>query len=457
MVSLTYASFRRLQLQHLLAIGATLMAPMLWAQTQTPLLQPHTIHDTNIKTAQIAYLNNGRWAAILGNGHSSYNQRPALLIQYLDGDLALLRIVATSQHHSHSTTDTAGNGLSTPRLVDINRDGRSDVAYAGDIQGNLWKFDLTHPDSSRWVVAFDGHPLFTALGRTNSSSDSTLAPRQPITTAPIVRLIRRYSASSNDLGSASIQGLMVAFGTGLNNHIVGNKGHSDVHSLYGVLDHTHYSTVIAVTGHHPDETSTTYLQIHPGRTCPLKPATPCTSIPAPRPLGTGHRTAQLVPQQIGTPYLGTGTNSDRIFWRIDSARATHHPHLNASTYNGWYLDLPPTGEHLHHAPHFYDGSDLLVIYTQILARTYRESPRYFLTLLNIMDGSSPRTQILDMNGDGIYESTTDQKVSRVTLYQDGMLSMKSAQVNNTQIQLEPTLHLARPTETALRPSWRQFK
>lgn len=162
MVSLTYASFRRLQLQHLLAIGATLMAPMLWAQTPTPLLQPHTIHDTNIKTAQIAYLNNGRWAAVLGNGHSSYNQRPALLIQYLDGDLALLRIVATSQHHSHSTTDTTGNGLSTPRLVDINRDGRSDVAYAGDIQGNLWKFDLTHPDSSRWVVAFDGHPLFTA-------------------------------------------------------------------------------------------------------------------------------------------------------------------------------------------------------------------------------------------------------------------------------------------------------
>ena len=34
------------------------------------------------------------------------------------------------------------NGLSSPTVVDIDLDGKVDYAYAGDINGNLWKFDL---------------------------------------------------------------------------------------------------------------------------------------------------------------------------------------------------------------------------------------------------------------------------------------------------------------------------
>ncbi len=38
----------------------------------------------------------------------------------------------------------------------------ADIAYAGDNQGNMWKFDLTSYDASEWGVAFSGEPLFTA-------------------------------------------------------------------------------------------------------------------------------------------------------------------------------------------------------------------------------------------------------------------------------------------------------
>ncbi|KEH14461.1 hypothetical protein GY15_04640 [Delftia sp. 670] len=105
------------------------------------------------RSTQITQLNNNRWALVTGNGYHSTNQRPVLLIQYLDGNQELLRLVATGNTPTGTTPETTRNGLSAPRLVDINGDGRPDVVYAGDIQGNLWKFLIASGASSRWGVA----------------------------------------------------------------------------------------------------------------------------------------------------------------------------------------------------------------------------------------------------------------------------------------------------------------
>jgi hypothetical protein len=69
--------------------------------------------------------------------------------------------------------DLDQNGLSSPTVIDANGDGYADAAYAGDLNGNLWKFDLNNGS-----VAFGGQPLFrTAV---------VDGVRQAITTAPEV-------------------------------------------------------------------------------------------------------------------------------------------------------------------------------------------------------------------------------------------------------------------------------
>ena len=67
------------------------------------------------------------------------------------------------------------NGLGTPALVAGN-DGVIRFAYAGDLQGNLWRFDFTSGDSTAWAAP--STPLFAAKDGSGS--------RQPITVQPSV-------------------------------------------------------------------------------------------------------------------------------------------------------------------------------------------------------------------------------------------------------------------------------
>src|SRR3990167_1405817 len=144
------------------------------------------VKDVNdaMRSTQITRLNNNRWAVVMGNGYNSTNQRPVLLVQYLDGGKELLRLPVTTD--AAGTGKAADNGLSAPSLVDINGDGRPDVVYAGDNLGNMWKFDLTSHSPANWKVAFGGSPLFTASGP--AALNGTTRPKiPPITTPPTVR------------------------------------------------------------------------------------------------------------------------------------------------------------------------------------------------------------------------------------------------------------------------------
>jgi len=38
--------------------------------------------------------------------------------------------------------------------VDIDWDGKVDYVYAGDLKGNMWKFDLTDPNPDNWDSAY---------------------------------------------------------------------------------------------------------------------------------------------------------------------------------------------------------------------------------------------------------------------------------------------------------------
>ncbi len=101
-------------------------------------------------------LTSGRWVAIIGNGYNSTNHRAALFVLDLrTGEVLRKFVVGTG-------SEADPNGLATPVVL-----GRtpgsigSDTAYAGDLHGNVWRFDL-EGEPGEWSVGIGGQPLFTA-------------------------------------------------------------------------------------------------------------------------------------------------------------------------------------------------------------------------------------------------------------------------------------------------------
>ncbi len=159
--------------------------------------------------AKIARLNDGSWAAIISNGYNSTSDKAYLLIVDLQTGALIKKI---------PTNNSTNNGLSSPALVDTNNDKIIDVVYAGDLQGNVWKFDLSKNSSAQWDVAYKsgsvGVPLFTARNTSNQV--------QPIT-------------SPLEVGYHKQGGYMIFFGTG---QFIASGDATDkkVQSLYGIWD-----------------------------------------------------------------------------------------------------------------------------------------------------------------------------------------------------------------------------
>ncbi|MDL1866554.1 pilus assembly protein PilY [Betaproteobacteria bacterium PRO4] len=175
---------------------------VLWEFTDTDLGFVHG-------QAKIARLNDGSWAAIFGNGYNSTGDKAYLFIVDLQTGALIKKI---------PTNASASNGLSTPALMDINGDKIIDAVYAGDLQGNIWKFDLSQSDSTQWSVAYknsgNNAPLFTARNTSNQV--------QPIT-SPV------------EVGYHKQGGYMVFFGTG---QFIASGDVTDkkTQSLYGIWD-----------------------------------------------------------------------------------------------------------------------------------------------------------------------------------------------------------------------------
>ncbi len=113
---------------------------------------------------QVVRLNDGNWAAVFGNGYNSENKGVHLYVVRLSDGALIKKITALA-----SDSD---NGLSTPTLVDSDGDRIADVAYAGDLKGNLWKFDLKSSSASSWTVA----KLFTAQDGSGNVQPITVQP-----------------------------------------------------------------------------------------------------------------------------------------------------------------------------------------------------------------------------------------------------------------------------------------
>ncbi|HQS19530.1 MULTISPECIES: PilC/PilY family type IV pilus protein [unclassified Acidovorax] len=408
------------------------------------------------EATQITRMNNGRWAVVMGNGYNSDNQRPVLLVQYLDGDKALKRIQAVPATVATGTGNANDNGLASPALVDLDGDGKTDVAYAGDNLGNLWKFDLTSVTDSDWKVAFgDNKPLFTTRGPATLTS-TTRDKVQPITAPPIVRPNDRSMTVGTGASAKTIPlgGMMVAFGTGRN--LTANDRRTDitqpVQTLYSVLDNTRYRM----------KTDKSSLEVHPGGgTCPSG----ADCVPAPTQVGTIANNGEPLAKQTVTTVSG------------DDATVNATQELKTATWNkykGWYVDLPFAGERLLKPMQFYDGSNILAVYSEspsgtknsesdninescVPVKVDTSAGSQFRTFVNIMDGKRPTVQLVDTDNNGIYNSA-DNNVNRVAVKTGTpVLITKRDRIQDLTGGGGARDTLNRMPEQSMRPSWRQLK
>ena len=131
-----------------------------------------------------------RWAAIVANGYESTSQTAVLFI--IDAETGA---IIGDPIDTGVGDGTNPNGLSTPIPIDLDGDRIVDVIYAGDLHGNMWKFDVSSGNTTQWGIAFGGSPLYLA------QDGATPANNQPITSKPQV-------------GQHPDGGVMVYFGTG---------------------------------------------------------------------------------------------------------------------------------------------------------------------------------------------------------------------------------------------------
>ncbi len=305
----------------------------------------------------IVRLANGRWAAVFGNGYN--NTAPDLNISATGNavlyivDLEtgnLVRKIDTEAGLASSYSTGQPNGLATPSLVDLNGDQIVDIAYAGDLYGNLWKFDLTGAIPANWDVAFKPGGIAEPLYVTRDASDV----RQPITVRPEVTR------------GPDNRGLMVLFGTGKYlepiDEIIASLGPQ---TFYGILDNNTASTADQI----PD----------PGRT-------------------------YLTQQQI-TFEFPVGPSTVNATLQPANIRVTTQEPL-VPTSRGWYLDLVSPvngfeGEMQVTDPVLRNGR---VIFTTLIpnADVCEYGGTSWLMELSALSGGRLDSTPFDLNGDGLF-------------------------------------------------------
>ena len=136
--------------------------------------------------------NGGKWVALVPNGYQSTNNHAVLLVIDIQTGQTLRKIDTCLKNNGAPLNGQGGrcnnnalNGLAnvTP-IFDAHRNIVG--AFAGDYQGNLWKFDLSSGTAANWRIDTEDPndnsgntpiPLFTAVDAQNKPQPITAAPR----------------------------------------------------------------------------------------------------------------------------------------------------------------------------------------------------------------------------------------------------------------------------------------
>ena len=171
--------------------------------------------------------NGGTWAAIVGNGYNSSKGNSTLLIIDLLTGALIKELVAENG---------GGGGLSKPAAVDTDGDGVVDLVYAGDINGKMFRFDLSDATAGNWKsalvidtkLAITGapslkfHPLGDVMVNFGTGRMFTSGDISDVTTQYAVYGIRQGTTVS-----MAIMGSRSAMTSSVGTVILGSRGPTD--------------------------------------------------------------------------------------------------------------------------------------------------------------------------------------------------------------------------------------
>jgi type IV pilus assembly protein PilY1 len=237
---------------------------------------------------QIRRFHDGNWGAVFGNGLNTANGSAGIFVMIVNSATA-----AVNFHYLATPGNTAGNGIAFATPVDLDGDNIVDYVYAGDVAGNVWRFDLTSKNEAAWAVS--PGPLFNTGG-------------QPITTKLVVASTPANSGPPRimiDFGTGSQSPISL---TGAPTYAIGGQ------SLYGIWD---WDMSAPMTGWNA-KGSTQYASLPEGST----------------PTGPIFTTSDLVAQTITTTGATRGITSLPVCWMGSTDCASGDSQF------GWQVSLP---------------------------------------------------------------------------------------------------------------------
>lgn len=349
-------------------------------------------NDTTVPAAK------GRWMAFFGNGYnntendghaSTTGDAVLYIVDVRDG--SLIRKLDTGVGMAQDPTKKKRpNGLSTVALVDADANYTVDYIYAGDLFGNLWKFDVTSNNPANWTIEKNvlniTAPLFIA---TDASGNV-----QPITTAPVVG------------PHASQSGFMINFGTGKYMEL-GDLSDTSVQTFYGVWDRNESAINTILRKHTQEQTI-----------------------------------LETVTNQF-TNYSARITSSNPVNWYAGSGLPN-----SGTEFLGWHMDLVnetkiPVGERVTADPQRRSTRIIFVTNTPSADPCMAGGSSWIMEL-NATTGQRLYSSPFDYNNDGIIDSQ-DLVQSSVDINGDGVIDARDYLAAGSGIQSLTGGKLSRPT------------
>ena len=276
--------------------------------------------------------NNGRWSVVVSGGYNAGNASGHAFLFIIDAENGTL----VAKIDTGAGTAASPDGLSAPAVIDTNGDGVADMAYAGDLDGNIWKFDLFSTLPGSWSLSNGGVPLFSA------GSGHAVTARPDIT---------KFTAG----------GFLVAFGTG------------------------RYIT----TG---DNTDLTTQRIYAVRDTGSAGTVTLSSLQQQSIIGTGtgldSNTYRFSTHAVGLPKDYTVTGDNAI------VKSTY-----LSDKRGWYIELPDSGERVVADARFRGGRAIFTSIVPDISSPCDYGGSGWVIEVDAMTGNRFDSATFDSNGD----------------------------------------------------------